>query len=313
MRKAFIDSLCELAAVDRRIVLMTGDLGFMALEPFREQFPDRFFNVGAAEQNMIGLATGMAEAGFLPYVYSIATFASLRPFEFIRNGPVLHNHPVRIVGMGMGFEYGHSGQTHYALEDIAVLRTLPGLTIVIPADSAQTTTAVRETCSLLRPVYYSLGKDDHISVHGLNGRFQLGSVQVARQGGDVAIVAMGSVAQEAASAAQELSGHGIEATVAVVSNFHPDPEDGMADILSHFNDVITVEAQTLSGGLGAFVASVIAKYGLRCRLRPLGVNAPQDGTSGNQQERWRKYGLDRLSIAREAANILKLDFKVSCV
>src|SRR5882724_10387688 len=130
---------------------MTGDLGHLAMEPFRERFPNRFLNVGVAEQNMIGVATGLAEAGFIPYAYSIATFAALRPFEFIRNGPVLHQFPVRIVGMGSGFEYGHAGPSHHAVEDVGALRTLPGLTIVIPADSPQTSTAINKTCHLRGP------------------------------------------------------------------------------------------------------------------------------------------------------------------
>src|SRR5919107_1896887 len=104
MRAAFAATLTELAERDERILLLTGDLGFMALEPFSRRFPDRFFNVGVAEQNMVGLATGLAEAGFIPFVYSIVTFASLRPYEFIRNGPILHQLPVRIVGIGGGFE-----------------------------------------------------------------------------------------------------------------------------------------------------------------------------------------------------------------
>jgi len=298
LRKAFITSLCELAAVDDRIVLMTGDLGYMALEPFRERFPKRFFNMGVAEQNMIGVATGLAEAGFLPYAYSIGTFASLRPFEFIRNGPVHHKLPVRIVGMGMGFEYGHSGPSHYSLEDIGVMRTLPGLSIVIPADSAQTTTAVKRTWNLAGPVYYSLGKDDKLSVAGLDGQFELGKVQLIREGRDIAIVAMGSIAQEAAAAAGDLARHSVAAAVIVVSNFHPDPDEHLAGILSRFRNVITVEAHTLSGGLAAFVGSVIATNGIECKLLPLGVRTPPDGTSGNQQERWRKHGLDRASIVR---------------
>ena len=296
MRKAFIEVLCELASSDDRIVLMTGDLGFMALEPFRERFPRRFINAGVAEQNMIGVATGLAEAGFRPYAYSIAPFASLRPFEFIRNGPVMHRLPVRIVGMGMGFEYGHSGSSHYALEDIGVMRTLPGLTIVVPADSSQAATAIRDTHDVAGPVYYSLGKDDKISVPGLNGCFELGRVQVVRQGGDVAIVAMGSISQEAVAGAAKLSKRGIEATIIVVSNFNPDPEDDLFEVLSRFRSVVSVEAQTVSGGLGAFVAYVIASRGLSCRLRVMGVRTSSDGTSGNQPERWRKYGLDRDSI-----------------
>ena len=296
MRQAFIQTMCRLAAADSRILLLTGDLGYMVMEPFRQQFPDRFFNVGVAEQNMIGLATGLAEAGFLPYTYSIATFASLRPFEFIRNGPVLHNLPVRMVGMGAGFEYGHAGPTHYGTEDIAVLRTLPGLTVVIPADPAQTVTAMEVTSKLPGPVYYSLGKDDRAVLPQLGGRFELGRAQFIGAGGDVAIVSMGSLSREAVAAADELAARGIKSTVAVVSNFNPDPNDDLAELLAHSSQAITVEAQAISGGLGACVATIIATHGLSCRLRTLAVKTSPDGTSGSQEDRWRKHGLDRGSI-----------------
>ena len=142
MRATFIRTLVELAEEDKRIVLLTGDLGFTVVEPFAERFPDRFFNVGVAEQNMIGVATGLAEAGFVPFAYSIATFATLRSYEFVRNGPVLHRLPVRIVGVGGGLEYGMNGLTHYALEDIAVMRTQPGMTVLAPADFQQARTAL---------------------------------------------------------------------------------------------------------------------------------------------------------------------------
>ena len=298
MRKAFVETLCRLAAGDDRIVLLTADLGYMALEPFRDRFPRRFFNVGVAEQNMIGVATGLAEAGFLPYAYSIAPFAALRPFEFIRNGPVLHGLPVRIVGMGMGFEYGFSGATHYALEDVAALRTLPGLTIVIPATSSQAAAALSATCHLRGPVYYSLGKDDRICMPGLDDRFELGKIEVTRRGDDVALVTMGSVGQEVASAAEKLAERGVEAAVIVVSSFHPDPVDDLAEALSRFRLAVSVEAQSVAGGLGSFVAMVIASRGLPCRLRILAVGASPDGTSGSQLDRWRKHGLDSESIVR---------------
>src|SRR5437588_2280331 len=129
MRDAFVGTLAELAERDHRVVLLTGDLGFGVLESFSERFPDRFFNVGVAEQNMVGLATGLAEAGFIPFVYSIVTFASLRPYEFIRNGPILHRLPVRIVGVGGGFEYGPQGASHHGLEDVGVMRVQPGIAV----------------------------------------------------------------------------------------------------------------------------------------------------------------------------------------
>src|SRR5206468_2385099 len=137
MRRSFVDTLIELAECDPRVVLLTGDLGFMVVEPFVERFPDRFFNMGVAEQNMVGVATGLAEAGFIPYVYSIVTFATLRPYEFIRNGPVLHQLPVRIVGVGGGYGYGPAGPTHHGVEDIGVMRMQPGLAVIAPADNRQ--------------------------------------------------------------------------------------------------------------------------------------------------------------------------------
>jgi transketolase C-terminal domain/subunit len=143
MRREFVSALVELAREDERIVLLTGDLGFAALEPFAEAFPDRFFNAGVAEQNMLGMATGLAEAGFTPYAYSIATFASMRGYEFIRNGAVLHNLPVRVVGIGEGVDYGHNGMTHYSLEDVGLMRMQPGLSIVVPVDAAHVGTALR--------------------------------------------------------------------------------------------------------------------------------------------------------------------------
>src|SRR3989344_1045348 len=129
MRKILIETLCELARQDERIVLLTGDLGYTVVEPFQEAFPERFYNMGVAEQNMMGVATGLAEAGYIPFVYSIVTFATLRAYEFIRNGPVWHNLPVRILGIGGGLEYGTLGLTHYGLEDIGMMRLQPTMKI----------------------------------------------------------------------------------------------------------------------------------------------------------------------------------------
>jgi transketolase len=300
LRQALIRSLCQLAADDIRVVLLTGDLGYMVMEPFRERFPGRFFNVGVAEQNMVGIATGLAEAGFRPYVYSIATFATLRPLEFVRNGPVLHRLPVRLVGMGAGFGYGHAGPTHHAVEDIGILRTLPGLTSIVPADSLQAANAVMATADLPGPVYYSLDKDDRLSVGGLDGRFNLGRLEIIRRGEDIAIFSMGSVTVEAAAAAERLSAEGVEATVAVVSSFNPDPARDVAELLGRFHSAVSVEAQTISGGLAAFVSSVIASEGIACHLRPLALTSSPDGTSGSQRHSWCKHGLDRDSIAEAA-------------
>jgi len=135
MRRTFIAALLELARREPRVLLLTADLGYSVVEPFAEALPDRFFNVGVAEQNLVGVATGLAEAGFVPFVYSIAAFASMRPYEFIRNGPIAHRLPVRVIGVGGGFDYGTAGFTHHALEDVGILRVDPGITVVAPADA----------------------------------------------------------------------------------------------------------------------------------------------------------------------------------
>ena len=240
MRNAFVAGLLELAADDDRIVLLTGDLGFTVLEPFAEAHPDRFFNVGVAEQNMVGMATGLAEAGFTPFVYSIATFASMRPYEFIRNGPALHHLPVRIVGIGGGTDYGHNGVTHYALEDVGLMRLQPELTTVVCADREQTRAALRALKGYDRPVYLRLGRGGN-PVAGLAGRFTLGAAEEIGSGTDVLIVALGPLAAAALGAAALLERDGVGVTVAVVSSFNPSPDAQLAALLDRSRVALSVE------------------------------------------------------------------------
>jgi transketolase len=301
VRAAFVRTITELAERDPRILLLTGDLGFMAFEPFMEAFPDRFVNVGVAEQNMVGLGTGLAESGFLPFVYSIATFASLRAFEFIRNGPVLHDLPVRVVGMGGGFEYGTAGASHHSLEDIGVMRTLPGLTVIAPADHQQARTALLQTWDLPGPIYYRLGKDDQTVVPGLDGRFELGRAQVVGTGRDALIVAMGPVAGEATAAAVELAAAGVACSVMVVASISPPPIVDLGQALSRFPLALTVEAHSLAGGVGSLVAEVIAEWGLGTRLVRCGVRSGSGGLSGSTAYMHDLHGL----TARQVADLIR--------
>lgn len=306
MRTAFVRTLVELAERDPRIVLLTGDLGFNALEPFADRFPDRFYNAGVAEQNMVGMATGLAEAGFRPYVYSIATFAALRPYEFIRNGPIHHELPVRIVGIGGGFEYDTAGPSHYALEDIGVMRVQPGITVIAPADPAQAETAVRETSDLPGPIYYRIGKNDKAVVNGLDGRFTLGGAEVLRQGSDLALVAMGSIAAEVVAAADLLEAQGIHPTVLVVASISPPPTVDLVNALSRVSLVVTAEAHYVNGGVGSLVAETIAEQDLFCRLVRCGVRSGQKGLSGSQNYLYRLHGLSADALARTALDVLQI-------
>ena len=304
MRATFARILSELAAKDERIVLLTGDLGFTVLEPFRDQFPKRFFNVGVAEQNMVGVATGMAEAGMVPFCYSIGTFASLRPFEFIRNGPVLHNLPVRVIGLGAGFEYGTAGPTHYSLEDIGIMRTQPGLTVIAPADFEQAGAALLASWDLPGPVYYRIGKDEKATMPGLEGRFELGRAQTVRKGDDLLIFTCGPISIEVAEAADDLAKDGIAATVVVVASISPVPEHDLLESLSRHRVALTVETHSVTGGLGSLVAEVIADHGIGTRLVRLGVRAGSKGRSGSPAHMHARHGLDKAGIVKAARSLL---------
>lgn len=294
----------DLAERDPRIVLLTADLGFLALEPYANAFPDRFFNVGVAEQNMIGLATGLAEAGFVPFAYSIAPFATLRPYEFIRNGPALHNLPVRIVGIGGGMEYGINGISHYALEDVAVMRAQPNMTVIAPADHEQARQALLESAAIPGPIYFRLGKDDTTLVPGLDGVFELGKVQQVRQGKDVAIIAMGPIATEAVAAAELLGKGGLDCAVAVVASVSPAPVDDLVRLISGRPLVMTIEVHYLNGGLGSLVAEVIADRGLGSRVLRQAVRAVPGGPVGSQRYMERSFGLSADQLAEAVTHEL---------
>jgi len=299
MRNAIATGLTELAERDERIVLLTGDLGFTVLERFAERHPQRFFNVGVAEQNMVGLATGLAEAGFVPFVYSIASFAAMRPYEFIRNGPALHRLPVRIVAVGSGIDYGHNGVTHFALEDVGLMRIQPEITTIVPADRDQARAALAAIATLERPVYLRVARQG-APVPGLDGAFELGRINLLREGGDVALVALGPEAHTALAAAALLEPEGVEASVAVVSSFNPSPEEDLRSVLSGVPLVVTIEGHYRSGGLGSWVSEVVTDSGLGTRVSRVGVGSMPHALTGSEAFLAERLGLSPAAIVDAA-------------
>lgn len=306
MRKALVETLIDLAKSDPRIFLLTGDLGFMFLERFAQAHPDRFINVGVAEANMLGIATGLASEGFIPYAYSIATFAAMRPYEQIRNGPVLHDLPVRILGIGGGFEYGHAGPTHYALEDYAIARVQPGLGVVVPADSQQAIQALRQTYDHPGTIYYRIGKREDYTIPNLNGRFRLGHTERVRDGDALLMLCIGSISVEALGAAELLETEGIRTRVEIVASLRPAPAEDLRAALERFPVALTVEEHYTSGGLGSLAAEIIAEANLSCRLVRCGVEPAVSGLSGSEAYMRHHYGLSRTAIARTALKTLGL-------
>lgn len=304
MRNAFLGTVLELAEADDSVVLLTGDLGFTVLEPFAERHPERFFNVGVAEQNMMGVATGLASCGFTPFVYSIATFASMRPYELLRDGAVLHELPVRVVGVGGGVDYGTNGVTHHALEDLALMRVQPGLAVLAPCDAEQTRAAVLALDGLPGPAYLRLGKGG-VPVPGLEGRFRLGRLELVGDGADLAILTCGPVAAEAVEAARMLEDQGIGATVAVAASLSPPPLDDLEDVLGRVALAVSLESHYVTGGLGSLVAEVIAERGLGCRLVRLGIEEMPRGDSGSPRYLAERHGLTARHVVQAALETLE--------
>lgn len=305
MRAEFVQSIVELAEENPAILLLTADIGYAVLEPFVERFPKRFFNVGVAEQNMVGLATGLAIEGYVPFVYSIVNFSALRPYEFIRNGPVYHRLPVRIVGVGEAFDYGAAGPTHFGPEDVGVMRLQPELTVVAPADGEQTRRALRQTWDLPGPIYYRLGKGNNAPIKGLNGCFEIGRLHIVREGADFLFVCMGSIASAVVEAAEQLAEQGLDGTVAVVSSFNPSPAKDLCELLPRFPSVFTVEEHYLTGAVGSLVCETVAENRLPCRVVRLGIKSLSGKKLGRRNFMLEEQGLSADQIVARVLNTLK--------
>ena len=304
MRTAFIETLQEMASDDERIFLLTADLGWSVLEKFANRFPERFLNVGVAEANMAGIATGLAQVGFVPFIYSIATFTSMRCYEQVRNGPILHHLPVRVIGIGGGYAYGHAGPTHYALEDLSIARTQPGLTVIVPADPPQTRAALRATADVAGPVYMRIGKGGNAEVPQLKGRFGFGRPEVIRDGSDLLILTCGAITHEALRAAETLEPRGISAGVAVLAHIAFSATSDLVDLLTKFPAVLVLEEAYAAGGLGSLVAEAIAVHRLPCRLEIRAVNHPFAQISGSEQFMRVHSSIDAGSCAEAAERLV---------
>ncbi|MBU0640351.1 MAG: transketolase [Planctomycetes bacterium] len=285
MRSRFVKALCELAVADERVWLLTGDLGYSVLEPFRERFPKRYVNAGIAEQNMTGVAAGLAQFGKIVFTYSIANFPTLRCLEQIRNDVCYHKLPVRIVSVGGGFAYGSAGYTHQGLEDLAVLRALPGMTVIAPGDPVEAGLATRASLELPGPCYLRLGKGGEAVVHQEQPDFAIGRAIRVREGHDVTLISTGGLLGHTLEVATQLAEkHRIEARVLSMHTLKPLDEQTVRAAASETGGVVTVEEHSVTGGLGSAVADVLAELdGARPPFRKFGAPDRVNHQIGSQK------------------------------
>ncbi|MBI4375222.1 MAG: transketolase [Elusimicrobia bacterium] len=271
MRSAFLRTLEELAAEDSRINFITGDLGFSVVEPYMRRFPTQFLNAGVAEQNMTGLAAGMALSGKIVFTYSIANFPTLRCFEQIRNDCCYHRANVKVVSVGGGLAYGALGSSHQATEDIAVMRSLPGMTVVAPGDPVEAEYATRAVAAHEGPCYLRLGKAGEPRVHAGPIDFRLGKAIKVYDGNDLTIISTGGMLYPCLEAVKRLSQSGISARLLSMHTVKPLDEEAVRAAAQETSAVLTVEEHSMIGGLGSAVAEVLAQNARRVSFRIMGL------------------------------------------
>lgn len=297
MRDVFIRQLTSLAGSDPRIMLITGDLGFGVLDDFAARFPRQYLNAGVAEQSMTGLAAGMALSGKIVFTYSIANFPTLRCLEQIRNDAAYHGADVKVVAIGGGFSYGALGISHHATEDIAILRALPDVTVVAPGDDWEAAAATRAIAYHSGTCYLRLDKTSAPHAGIAIQDYELGRARMARDGGDLTLIASGGILSVALTAADELEHRGIACRVLSMHTVKPIDSIAILRAVAETKGIVTVEEHTVFGGLGSAVAEVCMDAGAFPRFfRRMGLRAGFSSMVGSQEYLREHYGLDARAI-----------------
>jgi transketolase len=298
MRGAFFESLLKLAEQDSRIFLVVGDLGFGVTEQFSSRFPGRFLNVGVAEQNMTGIAAGLALSGKIVFTYSIANFPILRCLEQIRNDVCYHHANVKIVAVGGGFAYGSLGATHHATEDLAILRALPGISVVAPGDPQEAAAATEAVVTHDGPCYLRLGRAGERKVHAGPIHFQLGKAIQVRAGDDLTLISTGGMLETAVQVSDYLFSRGLRARLLSMHTLKPLDANAVRAAARETKAVFTLEEHSIIGGLGSAVAEILAESGEpNVSFRRFALPSAFACVSGTQEYLRVQHGLSAESVS----------------
>lgn len=302
MRNAFADEITKIGRMNERVVLLSGDIGNKLFDKFKELAPDRFYNCGVAEANMMGVAAGMALSGLRPVVYTITPFTTTRCFEQIRVDVCYHRAPVVIVGTGSGLSYADLGPTHHSLEDLAIMRTLPEITVLAPGDPLELRAALRAAIEHDGPVYMRIGKKGEPNVHLQEPNLQIGRAITVLSGQDVCLVSTGVMLSTAMQAAKLLAKQGISARVESFHTVKPLDVEALSEIFCSYPMVAVVEEHGRIGGLGGAIAEwVAAQEAPRGKLLSFGTDDAFMHEIGSTQYARAKFGLTAENIAAQVA------------
>ncbi len=304
MRKEFFNTLLQLARTDPRIFLVVGDVGYSFVEPFMDEFPARYLNVGVAEQNMIGVSAGLSLSGKVVFCYSIGNFPTLRCLEQIRNDVCYHNADVKIVSTGGGLGYAALGMTHQVTEDIAVMRSLPNMTVIAPGDSVESALATKAITERPGPFYLRLTRENYPVVHKGPVNFEIGKAITVREGNDVALISTGGMLNTAVRVAELLEKDGISARVVSMHTIKPLDADAVTRAATETQVVVCMEEHSSIGGLGSAVSEVLSQVvGRKSVLLSASISNPFSKVIGSQEYLRNLHGLTVESIYHRIAQL----------
>jgi transketolase len=303
-RVAMGETVLALAKEDPRIVIVEADMsGSVNFGPFIEAFPERHFDCGIAEQNMIGVAAGLSTCGYIPFTATFAVFASMRALDQVRNALCYNHFKVVVVGSHAGIETGPDGATHQAIEDIAIMRALPGMTVLVPSTPLMTKHLTEAAAYCEGPVYFRLGRDKMDELYAEGTVFPIGGSQQLTDGGDVTIMAIGTMVHHAMAAAKKLKALGIGARVVDMYSIKPIDKEAIVRAARETGHIVTVEDHSIIGGLGGAVSEVIAELGAG-KLARVGIQDVM-GKAGQPQDLFRMFGLMPADIVSTVQSLLK--------
>ncbi|GAA3131919.1 transketolase [Kribbella aluminosa] len=301
-RDAYVETLAQLAEADHRIVGVVNDsVGSSKLNSFRKAFPDRLINVGIAEQDMVGVASGLANGGRIPFVSAASCFLTGRALEQIKADVAYSNTNVKLCGMSPGVAYGELGPTHHSIEDIAWLRAIAGIRIIVPADPIETAAALRWAAASEGPVFIRVSRMSVPKVYSEDYTFELGKAITVREGNDVTVISNGTVLWRALAAAELLAAEGISARVLSMPTVKPLDTDAVVAAARETAGIVTAEEAVSSGGLGGAVAETVVQHH-PARVTILGI--PEFAPTGSAGYLLDRYGLSPEGIATAARKLL---------
>ena len=302
-RQTFVETLIELAQTDERIVAVCNDsVGSSNLGTFAKAFPNRLINVGIAEQNMVGVAAGLANGGFVPFVCAAGPFLSGRATEQIKADVAYSNFPAILCAMSPGISYGELGPTHHSIEDFAWMRAISNLVVMAPADPRQTRDAMHWAAKAGKPTYMRIARFKIPSVTPDDQRFAMGKANILREGNDVTLIAIGTMVSRALDAADLLAAEGIQARVLNMATLKPLDADAVVSAARETRGIVTAEEGIIYGGLGSAVAEVTAQQ-CPVRMRLLGI--PGFAPTGSTSFLLEHFGLTAGGIAAAARELMK--------